>query len=690
MRMPTPPSFSPLTITLDTVPLSDMLGTSTAPDVSYPWVQRDYAPVLNLNEAKGRFRSAHGPASGGSDVLGLEEALSWKPAPVKPLVEPLTSSDRGQREFGKRDLGRNVATVQDEKRGFGSSSSSQLHPNTLPTLNKPAFGPTTPMPPDTPVLHPTQSVPPPLQIPPKSVFEPPTPASTDTSKRGTIPPFNNSVLRPPTSMPLDMLPIFPPAPTSLPPRPKQAPLVVRNPNTPPAPEYRAPSPPSVAPYQDLRNDMKMTLHSPWASSPSNLASLDPVAGGNHPPIAPPPHSVPQEQMIYHPRSTSLPRNQLWTSSPQGQSKGIVANGRARPSPPNGPGMDQTREGVTRSYYENVSSENPPFSPASGKEKKKPGFTGIMGALLKAKKFNKKAKAAKYGLASVEEYGSQRGTNERGHAEQEYKQNAPITAKSALSPKQSTGQAYISPPPVPQKLPPSFSDFSSQFLLGQDPSSTSRDVQQIGGDGWVSREQRVQPAATGTGIFATDDIRDQPLSRHEMKAANQSPPRMQVSEDTPSSSSHRPVITAPPPLVYYPSVPIATHVTCISTRLEAERDNATSGGDPIPSLNTISIPHIISSLSHLNERIGEACAILTKVIVSSRIATGESSASSVGVDTRRLSAKVERDMRTRVCEFLTEGIFGRFSVALGSEEDRRSGKPMGRFLYDVGFSFSISP
>jgi len=670
MRKPAPPSpFSPLTITLDTVSFSDMLRASTAPAAPQLRLQGDFTPVVSPKEArKEPSGSALRPASGRSDILGLEEALSWKPAPVKPPVEPVTSPNGGQGEFGKWDLGRNFATMQGGKREFGSSSP---HPITLPTPNKPAFGPTTPMPPDTPLYHPTQSVLPTQQILTKSVFE-----------RGDIQLLNTSAPRPPTSMPLDMLPILPPVPRSSPPRPKHAAPAVRNPKsvrTPPAPEYGAPSPPHTAPYNDLRKDVDVSFRGPWASAPSNLASLEPVAGGGHPPIAPPPHLMPQGWVKYHPRGSSLLENEMQTSS-QGQSSGFVEpppNGHVQPSPPNDLGMDQITEGVTRSYYENVSSETSPFPPASRKEKKKQPFAGVVSAL---KKLNKKAKAAKYGLASIEEHGPPRVSSERGRAEQERKQNAPG---------QPAGQAYMSPPPVLQQLPPAF-NFPSQSLPAQGLASTSRDAQQIGGDGWGSREQ---PAATSTGIFATDDVQGQPVpyKQDEVNTTTKLPPRMRASEDTsPSyvSLSHRPVVTAPPPLVYFPSVPIATHVACISTRLEAERDNAISGGDPIPSLNTTSIPQIISSLSRLNASIGEACAVLTNVIVSSRVATGEPDASSGGVDTRRMSAKVERDMHTRACEFLTGGIFGRFSVALDSEEDRALREAHGEVFVRCAWSFSI--
>ena len=675
MRIPKPPSsFSPLTITLDTVSLSDMLGVVAAPTASQPREQVDYALFVSPKEAKEPAGSALRPTSAGSDVLGLEEAFSWKPAPNKPHVEPATLLDAGQGGFGKGDLGRNTANVQGAKKGFGPSSSGEPHPITLPTPNKPAFGPSTPMFPDTPPYHPTQSVSPSLRIPTKSVFEPPTPMSVDTQKH--ISPFNNSLPRPTTSIPLDMLPIFPPVPTSSPPRPRHAQLAVQNPDfvpTSPVPEYHAPSSRHVTPFEDLRNGEKDPLRGPWASSPSNLASLEPVAGGSYPTIAPP-YSKPEEQVEYHPRSTSLPKNQSGPSSPPDQSGGVTAsppNGHIRPSLPNGAGIDETREGVIRSYYENLGAETSRFPSVSSKERKKPAFAGVVGALLRAKKFNKRSKPEKHGLASIDEYKPPRDTNELGHMEQEYMQDAPTTAKFVLSPKQPTGQAHMSPPPFPQQSSPTASsNIPSQSLPAQAPSNTFRSVQAINRDGSVSRERRVQPAATG--VFASDDARDQSMTykQDEVNEADPSLPRMRVSEDTPYlSSSRQPVVTAPLSLVYFPSVPIATHVASVSTRLEAERDGAMSGGDPIPSLNTASLPHIISSLSHLNMRIGQACAILTKVIVSSRIATGESSASSGVVDPPRMSAKVEKDMRTRVCEFLTGSIFGRFSVALNSEEDQ---------------------
>jgi hypothetical protein len=688
-RIPTAPSFfSPLTITLDTVSLSDMLGASAAPAASQPWAQVDHALVVSPKEAKKEPPgSGLHPASDGSDILGLEEALSRKPAPIKPRGEPATSLDAGQGEFGKRDLGRNAATVQDAKRGFDSSSSGQPHPITLPTPNKPAFGPTTFMFPDPPLYNPTQSVPPPLQISTKSVFEAPIPVPTDT-----IPPFNNVVPRPPASMPLEMLPILP---MSSPPRPKHDPPTVRNPDfvrplpAPPAPKYRAPSPP----YKDLHKGISVPPRGPWASSPSDLASLEPVAGESHPSIAPP-DSVPQRQVKSRMRGSSLPDNQIGPSSPPGQPSGVVApplNGDAQPSPRNGADMGQTREGMARSYYENSSSETWRFPPVSGK-KKKPLFAGVVGALLKTTKLNKRAKAAKRGLASIEERGSPRGTIEQGHAEQEYKQDAPTIAKSVLPLNLPTGQGNMSPPLVPQQSPPALYNFPSQSLPAQGPTNTLRGTQQIGEDGSVSREQRVQPAAPG--VFASDDVRDQPVPyrQDELNAANQPPLRLRASEDTPStnvSSSHRPVVTAPPPLIYFPSVPIATHVASISARLEAERDSATSGGDPIPSLNTASISHVISSLSNLNTHICEACAILTKAIVTSRIATGESGASLSAVETRRMSTKVEKDMRTRLCEFLTGGIFGRFSVALGSEEDQALREAHGDVFVRCGCFFSLS-
>lgn len=341
--------------------------------------------------------------------------------------------------------------------------------------------------------------------------------------------------------------------------------------------------------------------------------------------------------------------------------------------------------MTGFSYEFSSSETSRFPPVSSKEKKKPSFAGVMGALLK------KAKAAKLGHASVEEREPPRGTIELGHPEQEYKQDAFTITRAVPPPKQPTEKMFMSPPPVPQLSPPALSNFPSQSLLAQGPTNTLRDAQRMDADGSVSREQPVQPA---TGVFASDDVRDQPTQykQDEMNTTNQLPLPMRASEDTPStyvSSSHRPVVTAPPPLVYLPSVPIATHVAYISTRLEAERDSAKSGGDPIPSLNTASIPQIISSLSHLNTQIGEACAILTKVIVSSRITTGESGGSSDGMQARRMCIKVEKDMRTRVCEFLTGGIFGRFSLALGSEEDQALRQAHGEvFVRCRCFSFCV--
>ncbi len=351
-------------------------------------------------------------------------------------------------------------------------------------------------------------------------------------------------------------------------------------------------------------------------------------------------------------------------------------------------MDHAREGVTRSYYENPSAETSRFPSLRGKERKNPSFAGVVGALLRTKKLNKRPKAEKHGLASIEEHIPSRGTSELGHTEHEYKQDAPTIAKSVLSPKRPSGHLPISPPPFPQQSPPTFSNIALQSLPAQGPTNTLRSVQQIVRDGSVSREQRVQPATTG--VFASDDVRDQPVTYKQdgVNEANQPLSRMWASEDAPSSSSHQPVVTAPPPLVYFPFVPIATHVASISTRLEAERDSAMSGGDPIPSRDTASLPHIISSLSHLNMRIGEACAILTKVIVSSRIATGEPGASSGGPDTRHIEVKVEKDMRTRVCEFLTGGIFGRFSVALDSEEDQALREAHGEVFIRCRCFFSV--
>ena len=698
MRIPTrPSSFSPLTITLDTVSLSDMLAGKAAPAALQPREQADYGIFVSPKEVKEPAGSVIRPAPGGSDILGMEEVLSWKSAPTRPHVQLNTSLDAGQGEFGKRDFGRNAATVQGAKRGFGPSSSGQPHPITLPTPNKPMFGPSTPIFPETPSYYPTRSVPSPSLMPTKSVFEPPTPISIDTQKREAIPQLNNSVPRPTTSMPLDMLPIFPPAPTSSPPpppRPKHTLLAVQNPDfvptTPatPAPEYRAPSPPHVAAYEDLRKDIKMPLPGPWASSPSNLTSPEPVVGGSSPTIAPP-YSVLERQVEYHPRSSSLPGNQMESSSPPGQSGGITApppNGHVQPSL--GAGMDQAREGVTGSYYENPSAETSRFPSVRGKEKKNPSFAGVVGALLKAKKLNKWSKTEKHGLASIEEHIPSRGTSEQGHMEHEYKQDAPTTVKPVLPPKQPSGQAHMSPPPFPQQSPPAFLNIALQSLPAQGPTNTFRNVQQIDRDGSISREQRVQPAASSD--LASDDARGQPVTYEQdrVNEANQPLSRVRASEDAPSSSSHQPVVTAPPPLVYFPSVPIATHVTSISMRLEAERDSAMSGGDPIPSRNTASLPHIISSLSHLNMRIGEACAILTKVIVSSRIATVESGASAGGADTRDMNVKVEKDMRTRVCEFLTGGIFGRFSVALDTEEDQALREAHGEVFVRCRCCFSI--
>jgi hypothetical protein len=690
-----PSSFRPLAIGLDTVSLGDMLGESTEFAVPKPSrVQLDNASLLSQKSAKKEpSRSAPRPAPGDSDLFDFEEALSRERVPAKLHVEPVVPSGRGQGEFGRRDLGRTVATVQGARKEFESPSPAQLYSSTLPTHAKSVFAPPTPISPDTPPHHPTRSILPPLKIPTKSVFELPTPVPTDSPKRSTSPPLNKSILSPSSSMPMDMLSTFPSVPTHSPPRP--ASMTLRNPNpprAPPAPKSRPASPPHELAYQDLLSEIDAAFRGPLASASFNSTFPNPAT-------APPPHLMPQQQVSYHPRSSSLPEHQIRPSSPQSRPSRIVtpsSTGYARSSPPNGSGVDIGMEPTRNSYSENFSSKNSPLSPASGKEKKKkPSFASVMSSLLKGKKEHKKTKRPVHGLGSIEEDEEPRYTGELGYAEQDSKQSVPIIGKSILPPNQPIKQVYISPSQLPQKLPPSvpqlaLTNVPSQSSPMQGSVGTTRVVQSSDEDEWVSKEQRTSPIATGA--FAADNVRNQPM-QGGMNATYRFPPHMRTSQETVSphdSLSHLSMVTTLPPLIYHPSIPIKSHVAYITTRLEAERGVAISGGAPIPSRNTASIPHVVASLSHLNTRIGEACAVLTKAIVFPRISTGESTVSLGVADTQHISAEVGREMRTRLCEFLTGSIFGRFSIALGSEEDRALREAHGDLFMRCRCSFYISP
>lgn len=647
MRIPTPPPpFRPLALPLSMgAPLSDMLSESTAPATLQARARVDYAP--SPGERSG---SSLRLTSGGSDIFGFGEALGWERAPVKPLVEPATLSGGSEDVFGRKDLKQHFAIVQSTRGEPDSFSPDRPRSRTSPTPNSSEWSP--PSVPLDKTLY--QPVPRPLPRPrlPLSVFESPSLVPTDPMRNTILP---SSGLLSETSISLDMLPILPPVLTSSP-SPRHTFKASGNPRLPPAPpppQYPAPSPPREAPLKDLQSGKNVPASTP--------PPLGPISDRSHPPIVPPPPPVPQEQLDYHPRSTSLPENR--SSSPKYQP---TRDGYAQPSPLNGPVMDKPMERSTRSYYENISHR---------KEKKRLTFAGVVRSLLKGKK-DKKAKEAKLNFGSISEREPSRSASERG-AKRGHAPAIPFPPP--------IGQAYVSPPPVPQQPPPAFTDASPQSLPTQVTTGASWGVQPTDRDGWVSRE-RVQ--ATATGGFATNDVRDSETQADNINATQQLLPHSPASPDalsphTPSSPLS--VATALPPLVYGPSAPITTHIASISTRLEAERDIAMSGGAPIPSLNTGSISYTISTLSHLNTRISEACAVLTQVIVSARVATGESGASSAGVDAQRMSAKVEKDMRTRLCEFLTESIFGRFSVALGSEEDRALRESHGDYFIRCGHS-----
>ena len=649
MRIPTPPPpFRPLALPLSMgVPLSDMLSESTAPAALQAQARVDYAPIASPGELS---VSSLRLTSGGSDVFGFGEALSWERAPVKPLVEPVTLSDGSQDEFGRKDLKQHFATVQSTRGEPDSFSPDRPRSRTSPTPNSSEWSPTS-MPLDKPLY---QGVPRPLPRPrlPLSVFESPSLVPTDPMRNTILPSIG---LLSETSISLDMLPILPPVLTSSP-SPKHTLKASGNPKLPPAPpppQYPAPLPPREAPLKDLHSGKDVPASTP--------PPLGPISDRSHPPIVPPPPPVPQEQVNYHPRSTSLPENR--SSSPKYQS---TKDGYAQPSPLNGPVMDKPMERSMRSYYENISLR---------KEKKRLTFAGVVRSLLKGKK-DRKAKEAKLNFGSISEREPSRSASERG-AKRGHAPAIPFPPP--------IGQAYVSPPPVPQQPPPAVTDASPQSLPTQVPTGASWVVRPTDGDGWVSRE-RVQ--ATAAGGFATKDVRDSETQQDNINATQQLLPHFPAFPDTLSPhtpSSPLSVAIALPPLVYGSSAPITTHIASISTRLEAERDIAMSGGAPIPSLNTGTISYIISTLSHLNTRISEASAVLTQVIVSARVATGESGASSAGVDTQRMSAKVEKDMRTRLCEFLTESIFGRFSVALGSEDDRALRESHGDHFIRCGHS-----